>query len=99
GGLAQDRAMLVVARSVQGLGAAVLAPATLTILTTHFREPAARARALGAWSAVAAGGGAAGVLLGGVLTDLLSWRWILFINIPIGVLVFLGALRYLGESE
>ncbi len=93
GGLAQNRAMLVSARAVQGLGAAVLAPATLTILTTHFRDPKARARALGVWSAVAAGGGAAGALLGGVLTDLLSWRWILFINIPIGV-VGLAAARF-----
>src|SRR6266571_346917 len=99
GGLAQDRAMLVVARAVQGLGAAVLAPATLTILTTHFREPAARARALGAWSTVAAGGGAFGALLGGILTDTLSWRWILFINIPIGVAGLIGAWLVLVESR
>jgi EmrB/QacA subfamily drug resistance transporter len=98
GGLAQDRAMLVGARAVQGLGAAVLAPATLTILTTHFREAKARARALGVWSAVAAGGGAAGALLGGILTDLLSWRWILYINIPIGVVGLIGARLILVES-
>src|SRR5207253_9191413 len=79
GGLAQDRWMLIAARAAPGLGGAVLAPATLPVLTTYFREPKARARALGVWSAVAAGGGAAGALLGGVLTDLLSWRWILFI--------------------
>ena len=64
--------------------------------TTYFREPKARARALGVWSAVAAGGGAAGALLGGVLTDLLSWRWILFINIPIGALGLLAARPVLG---
>jgi EmrB/QacA subfamily drug resistance transporter len=99
GGLSQTQGMLVAARALQGLGGAVLAPATLTILTTSFREPAARARALGVWSAVAAGGGAAGVLLGGILTDLLSWRWILFVNVPVGVLVIAGALRFLGESK
>jgi EmrB/QacA subfamily drug resistance transporter len=99
GGLAQTQGMLVAARALQGLGGAVLAPATLTILTTSFREPAARARALGVWSAVAAGGGAAGALLGGILTDLISWRWILFVNVPIGVLVIAGALLFLGETK
>jgi len=99
GGLAQNQVMLVTARALQGLGGAVLAPATLTILTTSFREPKARARALGVWSAVAAGGGAAGVLLGGILTDLISWRWILFVNVPIGVLVIVGARAFLGETK
>src|SRR5437588_788609 len=66
GGLAQNGTWLVTARAAQGLGAAVLAPATLTLLTTHFRDPKARAKALGVWSAVAAGGGAAGSLRGGV---------------------------------
>jgi EmrB/QacA subfamily drug resistance transporter len=99
GGLAQTQGMLVAARALQGLGGAVLAPATLTILTTSFREPAARAKALGVWSAVAAGGGAAGALLGGILTDLISWRWILFVNVPIGVLVIAGSLLFLGETK
>jgi EmrB/QacA subfamily drug resistance transporter len=99
GGLAQDKTMLIAARAIQGLGAAVLAPATLTILTTYFREPRARARALGWWSAMAAGGGAAGALLGGVLTDLLSWRWILFINIPVGVLGLIAARPVLTETR
>jgi len=98
GGLAQTGGFLVGARAVQGLGAAILAPATLTILTTHFREPKARARAIGVWSAVAAGGGAFGAVLGGVLTDLLSWRWILFVNIPFGVLGIIAARLILVES-
>ena len=99
GGFAQSETMLIAARAAQGLGGAVLAPATLTILTTHFRQPQARARALGIWSAVAAGGGAAGAVLGGLLTDVLSWRWILFINVPIGVVGFVAARIVLGESR
>jgi EmrB/QacA subfamily drug resistance transporter len=99
GGLAQSQAMLVGARALQGLGGAVLAPATLTILTTSFAEGRARARALGAWSAVAAGGGAAGALLGGILTDLISWRWILFVNVPIGIVAVLAARMILGEAR
>ncbi len=99
GGLAQSGGELIVARGLQGLGGAVLAPATLTILTTTFRDPVARARALGIWSAVAGAGGATGVLAGGVLTDLLSWRWILFINVPIGVVVLLVARFAVSESR
>ncbi len=85
GGSARDQAMLVAARALQGLGGAILAPATLSIITTTFTEPRERARAMGMWSAVAGAGGAFGALLGGVLTDMLSWRWILFINVPIGI--------------
>jgi EmrB/QacA subfamily drug resistance transporter len=99
GGFAQDQATLIIARALQGVGAAVLSPATLTILTVTFTEPKARARALGAWTAVAAGGGAAGALFGGILTDLLSWRWILFVNVPIGIAAFLLARFYLRESK
>ncbi|MEO8889682.1 MAG: MFS transporter [Jatrophihabitantaceae bacterium] len=99
GGLAQSGGQLIGARALQGLGGAVLSPATLTILTTTFTEPAARARALGAWSAVAGAGGATGVLAGGVLTDLLSWRWILFINVPIGLLVLVVARVAIVESK
>jgi EmrB/QacA subfamily drug resistance transporter len=99
GGLAQTQAMLIGARALQGLGGAVLAPATLTILTTSFAEGAPRARALGVWSAVAAGGGAAGALLGGILTDLISWRWILFVNVPIGIVAILGARALLAETR
>jgi EmrB/QacA subfamily drug resistance transporter len=98
GGLAQTGGELIVARGLQGLGGAVLSPATLTILTTTFVEPKARARALGMWSATAGAGGATGVLAGGVLTDLLSWRWILFINVPIGLLVLIVARIAVVES-
>src|SRR4051812_43254620 len=84
GGLASSQAQLVVARAAQGLGGAVVAPATLSILTTTFREGAERNRALALWGAMGAAGGAAGALIGGVLTDLLGWQWILFINVPIG---------------
>jgi EmrB/QacA subfamily drug resistance transporter len=99
GGASQDQAMLVAARALQGLGAAILAPATLTILMTSFSEGPARARALGIWSAVASAGASAGALIGGILTDLLTWRWILFVNIPIGVFALLAAHRYLPESR
>lgn len=84
GGLANTPALLVAARAAQGLGAAVLAPATLTVLTTTFPEGPRRTRALAVWTAVSLAGGAAGNLVGGVLTQSLSWRWILLINVPIG---------------
>ncbi|MGW2087938.1 MFS transporter [Streptomyces sp. NPDC001880] len=99
GGLAQEGWQLLAARAVQGLGAAVLSPATLTLLTTVFPEGPARTRAIGTWMAVGAGGGAAGGLIGGVLTDLLSWRWVLLINVPIGVCVLAGAALRLAESR
>jgi EmrB/QacA subfamily drug resistance transporter len=99
GGMAQSQAMLVGARALQGFGAAILAPATLTILTTTFTEGAKRARALGVWSAVASAGASAGAVLGGVLTDLLSWRWILFVNVPIGLMALMAAWMFLPESK
>jgi EmrB/QacA subfamily drug resistance transporter len=99
GGTAQNQAMLLGARALQGLGAAVLAPATLTILMTSFSEGPARARALGVWSAVASAGASAGALLGGILTDALSWRWILFVNVPIGLIALPLARRFLPESK
>ncbi|MBD0747078.1 MFS transporter [Streptomyces sp. CBMA152] len=99
GGLAQEGWQLLLARGVQGLGAAVLAPSTLTILTAAVPEGAARTRAIGTWAAVGAGGGAAGGLVGGVLTDTLSWRWVLLINVPVGALVLTGAALWITESR
>jgi EmrB/QacA subfamily drug resistance transporter len=99
GGMAQNQAWLISARALQGLGAAILAPATLTILTASFAEGPARARALGVWSAVSAAGASAGALFGGILTDFLSWRWILFVNVPIGAVALVAASRYLPESR
>ena len=99
GGLAQNGGQLTAARAVQGIGAAMLAPATLSLLTTTYAEPTARRRALGVWSATAASGGAAGVLAGGLLTDLLDWRWVLFVNAPIGCALLVAATRSLAESR
>lgn len=98
GGLAQNSAWLTAARAVQGIGGAFLSPATLTIIVTTF-SGAQMARALGVWSAVAGGGGAAGSVLGGVLTAEISWRWILFVNIPIGIAAGLAAVWYLTEGR
>ncbi|MFB8024761.1 MULTISPECIES: MFS transporter [unclassified Streptomyces] len=98
GGLAQEGWQLLAARAGQGLGAAVLSPATLTILTAAVPEGPARTRAIGTWMAVGAGGGAAGGLIGGVLTDAFSWRWVLLINVPIGALVIAGAAVWLAEG-
>jgi EmrB/QacA subfamily drug resistance transporter len=99
GGVAQSQGMLIGARLAQGLGGAVIAPASLSILTTTFEEGAARNRAVGIWGAMGGAGGAAGVLLGGILTDLLSWRWILFINVPIGIGAALLTIRYIAEGR
>jgi EmrB/QacA subfamily drug resistance transporter len=93
GGLAQSELALVCARAAQGLGGAVVAPATLSILTTGFPEGHERNRALGLWGAMGAIGGASGALLGGLLTEALSWRWILLVNVPIGLFGALAALR------
>ncbi|MBV8998061.1 MAG: MFS transporter [Solirubrobacterales bacterium] len=99
GGFADTQGLLIAARAAQGLGGAIIAPASLSILTTTFAEGAARNRAVGIWGAMGGAGGAAGVLLGGVLTDLLSWRWILFINVPIGLASAALAHRYIAESR
>src|SRR6202171_220948 len=99
GGFAQSEAWLIVARAIQGLGAAIVSPAALSIVTTTFSEGAERTRALGVWGAVAGAGGAAGVLLGGILTSGLSWRWVLFVNVPIGIAAAVLAPRLLVESR
>ncbi|MFC9281436.1 MFS transporter [Streptomyces collinus] len=99
GGLAGDGWQLLLARAVQGLGAAVLAPSTLTLLTAAVPEGPARARAIATWTAVGAGGGAAGGLVGGVLVDVLSWRWVLLINVPVGAVVLACSALWLAESR
>jgi EmrB/QacA subfamily drug resistance transporter len=99
GGLARSDTWLIAARAVQGLGAALISPAALSLVTTIFSEGAERNRALGVWGAVAGSGGAAGVLLGGVLTQWVGWEAVLFVNVPIGVLAALAAPRLLPESR
>ena len=98
-GLAWSDGALIGARALQGLGSAIISPAALSILTTTFDEGAERNAALGAWGAVGAFGAVAGVLLGGILTELLSWEWIFYVNVPVGVAAFAVAPRLLGESR
>src|SRR5256886_2484934 len=98
-GLAWSETSLIAARAFQGLGAAVITPAALSILSTTFTEGRERNIALGVWGAVGGFGAAAGVLLGGILTDLLSWSWIFFVNIPVGVTAFVLAPILLKESR
>src|SRR5206468_484838 len=98
-GLAWSESSLILFRALQGLGAALLAPAALSILTTTFREGRERNLALGIWGAASGSGAAAGVLLGGALTSALSWSWIFFINIPVGVLVLSVSPWLLRESR
>src|ERR1700685_4038283 len=98
-GLAQSCGILIAGRMLQGLGGALVSPAALAIITTTFVEPGERTKALGIWSAIAASGSAVGLLLGGVLTDVASWRWVFFVNVPIGVVTVLLAVRYIVESR
>ncbi len=98
-GLAWSDDALIVARALQGLGAAIISPAALSILSTTFAEGKERNAALGAWGAVGAFGAVAGVLLGGVLTDWLSWEWIFFVNVPVGVAAFALTPLLLAESR
>src|SRR5216117_1287729 len=98
-GLAWSEGSLISARALQGLGAAVITPAALSILSTTFTEGRERNIALGVWGAVGGFGAAAGVLLGGVLTDALSWEWIFFVNVPVGVVAFAAAPLLLNESR
>lgn len=99
GGLASSEGALIAARAVQGLGAAMLSPAALSIVTTTFRDGSERNKALGVWGAVAGAGGAAGVLLGGVLTEYLGWEWVLWVNVPIGLAAAALAPLLIAESR
>ncbi len=98
-GLAQEPWQLVAARALQGLGGAMLSPSALSLLVTTFAEGPERTRALGVWGSIAAGGAAAGMILGGVLTDLAGWRWVFLVNVPVGVLALAGAVRMVPESR
>jgi EmrB/QacA subfamily drug resistance transporter len=99
GGLATSPAWLLAARALQGVGAAVAAPTALSLITTNFAEGRERNRAFGVFSAVAVSGGAIGLLAGGMLTSWLSWRWVLFVNVPIGILLAVLAPLFIAESE
>ncbi len=99
GGFAESEGVLIAARAVQGLGGALLSPAALSIVTTTFRDGSERNKALGVWGAVAGSGGAAGVLLGGILTEYVGWEWVLWVNVPIGIGAAFLAPRLLLESR
>jgi EmrB/QacA subfamily drug resistance transporter len=99
GGFASSEGQLIAARALQGLGAAVISPAALSILTTTFAEGSERNRALGIWGAIAGAGGAVGVLLGGMLTEWAGWEWVLFVNVPIGLAAMVATPRFVGESR
>ncbi|HEY6963308.1 MAG TPA: MFS transporter [Gaiellaceae bacterium] len=98
-GVANSSNLLIAGRALQGLGGALVSPAALSIVTTTFEEGRDRTRALGVWSAIAAGGAAVGLVLGGVLTEYLSWRWVFFVNLPVGVIATLLALRFVPNSR
>src|SRR5256714_7953824 len=98
-GVSQSEGMLLAARGLQGLGGALVSPAALSIILTTFAEGSERNRALAVWGAIAGAGGAVGLLLGGVIVELLSWRWVFFINVPIGAAVVALAPRIVPESR
>jgi EmrB/QacA subfamily drug resistance transporter len=98
-GIASTSGMLIGFRALQGFGAALISPAALSIISTTFAEGRERARALGVWAAIAIGGASVGLVLGGALTQAFSWRWIFFVNVPVGIVTFLAALRLVPESK
>ncbi len=98
GGFATTQEWLLTARAIQGVGAAIVAPTALSLVTTTFPEGPPRNRAMGVYAAMSIAGAAVGLLAGGLLTTYLSWRWVFFVNVPIGVAVILAAPRVLGES-
>ncbi|MGP4010532.1 MFS transporter [Streptomyces sp. 4N124] len=99
GGLSQNSGQLLAARALQGVGGAIASPTSLALISTTFREGPARNRAFGVFAAVSAGGGAIGLLAGGMLVEWLNWRWVLFVNVPIGLLIVLATPRWIRESE
>ncbi|MFJ4621268.1 MFS transporter [Streptomyces sp. NPDC088812] len=99
GGLAQSPGQLLAARALQGAGGAIASPTALALISTTFREGPERNRAFGVFAAVSAGGGAIGLLAGGMLVEWLNWRWVLFVNVPIGLLIVLATPRWIRESE
>src|SRR3954447_20278562 len=98
-GFSATEGQLIAARAAQGLGAAIISPSALSIVTTTFSDGAERNRALGVWGAVAGSGGAAGVLLGGILTDGLGWEWVLWVNVPVSLIAFALSPRLIAESR
>ena len=98
-GIAESSTWLILARGLQGFGAALIAPAALSILTTTFAEGEARTKALGVWAGIATGGAAVGLLLGGILVEYLSWPWIFFVNVPVGIAAFVASVIYVPESR
>jgi EmrB/QacA subfamily drug resistance transporter len=98
-GLATSSEALIAFRALQGLGAAMVSPAALSIITTTFKDGPERTRALSVWAAIAVGGAAVGLLLGGVLTEYLSWEWAFYVNVPVGIAAVLLSLRYVPESR
>ncbi len=98
-GFSQNPTQMIAFRSLQGLGGALLAPSALSLVLTIFKEGQERNRALGIWSMISGGGGAVGLLLGGVLTQYVDWRWIFFINIPIAIAVLVSAMSYVPKSK
>jgi EmrB/QacA subfamily drug resistance transporter len=98
-GLAQSSTWLIVARGAQGLGGALISPAALSIVNTTFDSEAERTKALGVWASIAAGGGAVGLVVGGALTEAFSWPWVFFVNVPVGILTFALAGRFVPESR
>src|SRR5690348_444103 len=99
GGLAHSFEFLLAGRIIQGVGGAIASPTALSLITTEFEEGPARTRAFAVYAAVSGAGAALGLLLGGVLTEYLTWRWVLFVNVPIGIGLVFGAFLYLHESE
>src|SRR5579885_2727485 len=98
-GVANSSGVLIAGRALQGFGGALVSPAALSIVTTTFEEGSERTKALGVWSAIAAGGAAVGLVIGGVLTEYLSWRWVFFVNLPVGIVAALLSLRYVPNSR